>query len=162
LVDQGRTESAIIRPAFSFPNSRRHTVAEAGHKKVLVVDDDVNLREMIVQFIRGHGYEAFEAARGQAALDFLHATHVDLIILDIMMPGMDGVTTLKKIREAGNNVPIILLTARSQDEDVLHGYTAGADLYLVKPVSMDTLQKAIEYLVGDLTPEEKAALEREM
>ena len=131
-------------------------------KKVLVVDDDPNLRDVIVNFIRGHGYEGVEAAAGQAALDLLANTKVELIILDIMMPGMDGFATLDKIREMGCKVPIMLLSARSRDEDVMHGYGAGADLYLVKPMSMETLHKAIDYLIGDLTAEQKAALEEEI
>jgi DNA-binding response OmpR family regulator len=78
-----------------------------------------------------------------------------------MMPGMDGFATLDKIREI-SNVPVMLLSARSRDEDVMHGYSAGADLYLVKPMSMETLHKAIDYLIGDLTAEQRAAIEQEI
>jgi DNA-binding response OmpR family regulator len=137
-------------------------VPEELRKRVLVVDDDAEMRDVITHFLRLHGYEAIEAAAGQAALDLIASTKVDLVILDIMMPGMDGVATLNKIRDMGNNLPVMLLTARSLDDDVMRGYVAGADLYLVKPVAMDTLRKAVDYLIGDLTTEEKAALEQEI
>jgi DNA-binding response OmpR family regulator len=137
-------------------------VPEALRKRILVVDDDAEIRDVITHFLRHHGYEAIEAAGGQAALDLIANGKVDLIILDVMMPGLDGFATLNKIRSMGNNVPVMFLTARSVDEDVMHGYSAGADLYLVKPVAMGTLRRAVDYLIGDLTAEEKAVLEQEI
>jgi DNA-binding response OmpR family regulator len=138
------------------------SVPEELHKTVLVVDDDAEIRDVITRFLRRLGYEAIEAAGGQFALDVITSRSVNLVILDVMMPGLDGFATLNKIRSMGNNVPVMFLTARSVDDDVMHGYTAGVDLYLVKPVAMGTLRKAVEYLIGDLTAEEKAALEQEI
>jgi DNA-binding response OmpR family regulator len=131
-------------------------------KTVLVVDDDGEFRAVIIHFLRHHGYAPMEAADGQAALDLIDGAKMDLVILDVMMPGIDGFATLNRIRNTGSNVPVILLTACSVDDDIMRGYTVGADLYLVKPVSMDTLCKSVDYLIGDLTSEEKAALEQEI
>jgi two-component system, OmpR family, response regulator len=137
-------------------------VPEKLHKTVLVVDDDAEIRDVITRFLRRHGYETIQAAGGQSALDVIANRTVNLVILDVMMPGLDGFATLNTMRAMGNSVPVMFLTARSVDDDVIHGYTTGADLYLVKPVAMGTLRKAVEYLIGDLTAEEKAVLEQEI
>jgi len=137
-------------------------VANESTKTILVVDDDENIRDVIAQFTRGRGYNAVEAAGGQEAIDIVTTGNVDLIILDVMMPGMDGFTTLTKIRECGVNTPVVMLTAKSLDDDVMRGYSVGADFYLVKPVSMETLRKVIDYLIGDLSPEQRTALEQEI
>lgn len=100
--------------------------------KILVVDDDKEIVESIGIFLRAEGYEVEKAYDGLQALEKLMAMEVQLIILDVMMPKMDGMNTLLKIREH-KNIPVILLSAKSEDADKILGLTAGADDYVTKP-----------------------------
>lgn len=99
---------------------------------ILVVDDDVALSEMISIMLRGEGFHTLLASDGQAALDALGRQQPDLILLDVMLPGMDGVDVCQRIREI-SGVPIIMLTAKSDSADVVRGLESGADDYVVKP-----------------------------
>ena len=100
--------------------------------KVLVVDDNPEIRDIIHVLLEGEGIRVTEAADGSSALHFLKKDSFDLIILDIMMPGMDGLEMCRKIRET-NNIPIIMLSARSADLDKILGLGTGADDYVTKP-----------------------------
>ena len=106
--------------------------------KVLVVDDDPALLPLIVNTFAREGYEVYSASDGKEALREFFANHPDLVILDIMMPRMDGWETCRRIREV-SEVPIIMLTARGQEEDVVRGLDYGADDYLTKPFSIKVL-----------------------
>ena len=99
---------------------------------ILIVDDNPEIREIIQILLSGEGYQVHEAANGHQALMLLRQTSFDLIILDIMMPGMDGLEMCRKIRET-NNIPIIMLSAKSTDLDKILGLGTGADDYVVKP-----------------------------
>lgn len=101
-------------------------------KTVLVVDDDPEIRDVIHVYLRNEGYHVVEAADGQEALDTVNSTSVELIILDVMMPRMDGIQACLKIREI-SNAPIIMLSAKEEDIDKITGLTTGADDYMVKP-----------------------------
>lgn len=99
---------------------------------ILVVDDDPDIRDVIHIYIRNEGYAVIEAADGEEALNVIKAKPIQLVILDVMMPGMDGITACLKIREI-SNMPIIMLSAKEEDIDKITGLTTGADDYMVKP-----------------------------
>ncbi|GKV56188.1 DNA-binding response regulator [Sporosarcina sp. NCCP-2222] len=99
---------------------------------VLVADDDKEIRDGIEIYLKNEGYDVLKAADGQEALDLLRSNEVHLLILDIMMPNMDGIAATFKIREA-QNVPIIMLSAKAEDSDKIHGLSVGADDYVTKP-----------------------------
>ena len=94
--------------------------------KVLVVDDDREIVDSIAIFLRADGYEIEKSYNGLEALDIVMTHTIHLIILDIMMPELDGIKTLLKLRES-RNIPVILLSAKSEDADKILGLTAGAD-----------------------------------
>ena len=106
--------------------------------KVLVVDDDREIVDSIAIFLRGDGYEIEKSYNGLEALDIVMTHTIHLIILDIMMPELDGIKTLLKLRES-RNIPVILLSAKSEDADKILGLTAGADDYVTKPFNPSEL-----------------------
>lgn len=105
---------------------------------VLIVDDDREIVDSIGIFLSGEGYKVLKAYDGIEALDILSETQVHLMILDIMMPKLDGIKTLMKLRES-RNIPVILLSAKSEDIDKILGLTAGADDYVTKPFNPSEL-----------------------
>ncbi len=105
---------------------------------ILVVDDDREIVDSIGIFLSGEGYRVLKAYDGIEALDILSENEVHLMILDIMMPKLDGIKTLMKLRES-RNIPVILLSAKSEDADKILGLTAGADDYVTKPFNPSEL-----------------------
>lgn len=99
---------------------------------VLVVDDEPDIRDVIHVYLRNEGYHVIEAADGLEALHIIKTTSVQLVILDVMMPVLDGIQACLKIREV-SNTPIIMLSAKEEDIDKITGLTTGADDYMVKP-----------------------------
>ena len=110
---------------------------------VLVVDDDREIVGSISIFLSGEGYQALKAYDGIEALDILSENEVHLMILDIMMPKLDGIKTLMKLRES-RNIPVILLSAKSEDADKIFGLTAGADDYVTKPFNPSELMARVK------------------
>ncbi len=104
---------------------------------VLVVDDDRDIRELVAMKLKLDGIEVLEAANGRIALEVLEQHHVDLVVLDLMMPVMDGIEACRAIREREEwkNLPVIMLTARAQSDDVELGFGIGATDYVAKPFS---------------------------
>lgn len=100
--------------------------------KILVADDEAEIRDVLRLYLEKDGYEVMEAADGMEALDVFKKGCPDLAILDIMMPGMDGYRVLRNIRKA-SNIPVIMLSAKSSDSDKILGLDLGADDYIVKP-----------------------------
>jgi DNA-binding response OmpR family regulator len=100
----------------------------------LVVDDDPRIRELVRLYLARDGHRTLEAADGRAALDLARSRHCDLVLLDVMLPGLDGLEVCRQLRER-SDVPIVLLTARSGDADKVVGLDIGADDYVVKPFS---------------------------
>lgn len=101
--------------------------------KILVCDDEADIRSALRIYLTGEDYEIFEAENGKQALEIIENENIHLLLMDIMMPVMDGIRALAKLREADNNIPVILLTAKSQDTDKILGLNAGADDYITKP-----------------------------
>ncbi|MFC5401315.1 response regulator transcription factor [Cohnella soli] len=101
--------------------------------KILVADDDANIRELVCLFLRNDGLETVEAADGKEALNVYHSTPVDLVVLDIMMPIMDGWTLCKELRRANPDLPLLMLTARGETWEKVKGFQLGTDDYLTKP-----------------------------
>lgn len=131
-------------------------------KTVLVVDDEETLRSLAAALIRSRGHATLTASNGREALQALSHGGVDLLVLDIVMPEMSGLETLAEIRKLGYEVPVVLLTARSNDEDLIGGYEQGADYYITKPLRPAALLNIVDYLIGDLSPEERARLEKQL
>ncbi|WFR64655.1 response regulator transcription factor [Paenibacillus amylolyticus] len=99
---------------------------------ILVVDDEPDIRDVIHVYLRNEGYQVIEASNGEEALNIINTTPVQLVILDVMMPIMDGIKACFKIREV-STTPIIMLSAKEEDIDKITGLTTGADDYMVKP-----------------------------
>ncbi|MCM1088321.1 MAG: response regulator transcription factor [Muribaculaceae bacterium] len=100
--------------------------------KILIADDEAEIRELLRLYLEKDGYEVLEATDGAEALSALQREAVDLIVLDIMMPGIDGYRVLQNIREK-NNIPVIMLSAKGSDSDKILGLDLGADDYITKP-----------------------------
>lgn len=105
--------------------------------KIVIADDDADIRELVVFKLRHDGHEVAPVGDGAAAVEACVAERPDLVILDVMMPGMSGLDAARAIRadEATADLPIIMLTARAQESDIEQGFEAGADDYIVKPFS---------------------------
>ncbi|SMG41858.1 response regulator transcription factor [Paenibacillus aquistagni] len=100
---------------------------------ILVADDDANIRELVCLFLRNDGFTTVEASDGKEALDVYASTHVDLVVLDIMMPVMDGWTLCKELRRANPDLPLLMLTAKGETWEKVKGFELGTDDYLTKP-----------------------------
>lgn len=117
------------------------------YKSILIVEDETRIRFLLKDyFAKEKNFNIYEAENGLEALNIFKEKKIDLIILDIMMPLMDGLTTLEKIREV-STIPVILLTAKGQEEDKLQGYDYGADDYITKPFSPNVLVAKVKALL---------------
>ncbi len=128
-------------------------------EKILVVDDEMRMRKLIRDFLVRDGYEVLEAGDGQSALDIFAAeSDIGLIVLDVMMPVKNGYEVLREIRSK-SDVPVIMLTARSDEIDALNGFDAGADDYVTKPFSPKLLVARIRAILkrSDSTAPRSAA-----
>jgi DNA-binding response OmpR family regulator len=107
-------------------------------RKILVVDDTINIRVMISDFLSTREYEVLTASDGEEALAIVHETAPDLILLDIMMPNMDGYQFISTLRKE-SDIPVIMITARQQEADIIKGFDLGADDYITKPFNLREL-----------------------
>ena len=105
---------------------------------ILVVDDDKEIVDSIGLFLMGEGYKILKAYNGIEALEMLYENEVHLMILDVMMPKLDGIKTLMKLRES-KNIPVLMLSAKSEDADKILGLSIGADDYITKPFNPSEL-----------------------
>ncbi|QBD77429.1 response regulator transcription factor [Ktedonosporobacter rubrisoli] len=112
-------------------------------KKILVIEDEDILREVVVDYLLNEGFEVLEAPDGEIALELFQSNSVDLIILDIVLPKLDGWSVCRRIRK-NSSIPIIILTARADEDDSLLGYELGADDYLVKPYNPRVLTAKVK------------------
>lgn len=102
---------------------------------ILVVDDEDNIRQLIKKYANFEGYKVTEAADGMEALDICAQCSFDLIIMDVMMPELDGFSTLRQLRRKDRRTPVLMLSARGEEYDRIHGFELGVDDYVVKPFS---------------------------
>ncbi|MEP7180008.1 MAG: response regulator transcription factor [Pseudonocardiales bacterium] len=122
-------------------------------RRVLVVDDEDNVTHLVSSALRFDGFETVTADSGPAALAAVAAKDPDLIVLDVMMPGMDGLGVLQSLRSAGSQVPVIFLTARDAATDRIGGLRSGADDYVVKPFSIEELLARVHAVLRRSAPE---------
>ena len=113
---------------------------------ILVVDDDANIRELLRLYVEREGHRTLFAASGEAALELAMRTKPDIVLLDVMLPGMDGLEVCRRLRDV-SDVPILLLTARSAEGDRVIGLDLGADDYVVKPFSPRELMARVRALL---------------
>lgn len=114
---------------------------------ILVVEDNLDLRELFVTTINNAGYRAFGAIDGLDALNLMDNTHIDLIVADIMMPKMSGYELTKELRSLGNSIPILMVTAKDDYDSLQKGFSFGADDYMIKPVNVNELLLRIQALL---------------
>lgn len=122
-------------------------------KRIYVADDEADIRQLIQSFLSAEGFEVACFASGDALLDAFEAQPADLLVLDIMMPGMDGLSLCAAIRKR-SDVPIILLTARGTDADLITGFTMGCDDYFTKPFSMVKLTLRVKAIFSRMADEQ--------
>ena len=132
------------------------TAVAASGSRVLVVDDEPTVREVVAGYLRRDGHQVSEAADGTAALELLDAEAPDLIVLDMMLPGVNGLDILRRVRAAGD-IPVIMLTARAEETDRVAGLELGADDYVVKPFSPRELAARVNGVLRRTNPRQSAA-----
>ena len=127
----------------------------ASGQRVLIVDDEQNIRSLLAYSLGKAGYEVLEAADGLTAMGLVSERRPDLVVLDVMMPGMDGHEVLMRLRAAGDTsrMPVIMLTARGADADKVYGLNMGADDYMSKPFSVNELMARVRALLRRASPE---------
>ncbi len=124
--------------------------------RVLVVDDDRAVRDSLRRSLEFNGYEVVLAGDGAEGLVAVGAQHPDVVVIDVMMPRLDGIETTRALRAAGNDVPILVLTARDAVGDRVEGLDAGADDYLTKPFALEELLARLRALLRRVVPDEDA------
>jgi len=115
--------------------------------RILVVDDDKNTRKYMEAVLTAENYTVFTATNGEEALDVMDREHIDLVVLDIMMPKMDGYEFTKTLRESNNNLPILMVSAKQLPEDKRKGFLVGTDDYITKPFDPEELILRIKALL---------------
>lgn len=108
-------------------------------KNVLIVDDEYKIRDMVKTYLQNEGYMSFQAENGNVALDIIKREKIDIVLLDLMMPDMDGFQVLREIRMLQKKLPVIMLTAKTDEVDKLIGLEMGSDDYITKPFSLREL-----------------------
>ncbi len=127
--------------------------------RLLLAEDDKALRAVVAKRLCAEGYAVDQCGNGADALDYLLAAPYDGVVLDIMLPGMDGLEVLKRFRESDTSVPVLLLTARDSVADRVKGLDSGADDYLVKPFSFDELLARVRALLRKKAPHRSPLLQ---
>jgi len=129
----------------------------AAARRILVVDDDDSIRDLVKTALSFVGYTVAEAADGLAALAIAPEFGADLMVLDVMMPGVDGFEVCRRLRADGDTTPVIFLTAKDTSADTLDGFGAGADDYLTKPFNLQVLVARVEAVLRRSAPVETAS-----
>lgn len=128
--------------------------------KILLVEDDENLGTLLCEYLKAKDYDATLATDGLKGYDSFMKNKYDICILDIMMPYKDGISLAKDIRLINSQIPIIFLSAKSMQEDVIEGFKAGADDYMKKPFSMEELLFRIEAILHRTSKEDKSQIDK--
>ena len=124
--------------------------------RVLVVDDDRAVRDSLRRSLEFNGYEVALASDGAEGLVAIGSQHPDVVVIDVMMPRLDGIETTRALRAAGNDVPVLVLTARDAVGDRVEGLDAGADDYLTKPFALEELLARLRALLRRVVPDDDA------
>src|SRR5438552_12195192 len=119
-------------------------------ERILIIEDELPMRTALADVLQAEGYRVLSAADGESGLQRALDEKPDLILLDIMMPRLDGYAVCAELRRLANPVPVLMLTAKGQVEDRVHGLDVGADDYLVKPFSMEELLARVRALLRRL------------
>lgn len=114
--------------------------------KIMVVDDEMHIRELVRFYLDKAGFDTIEAANAEEALDIVENQYIDLAVVDIMMPGMDGFELVEQMRQY-REFPVIMLTAKSQSKDKLRGFSLGIDDYVTKPFDSDELMARVKTIL---------------
>src|SRR5213596_2367864 len=123
-----------------------HPLVNSARMRVLLVEDEPAVRDAVERALRGAGHKADMAREGPAGLELAMSNPYDAVVLDLGLPGIDGVEVCRRLRASGNQVPVLMLTARAAVRDRVEGLDAGADDYLVKPFALDELLARIRAL----------------
>jgi len=115
--------------------------------KILIAEDDRELRQLFSHVLSRHGYTAVGVSNGQEALDALDADFFDMIISDIMMPVMDGFELVRQLRDVGNTTPVLMITAKDAFDDMRMGFQSGVDDYMVKPINVNEMVLRVQALL---------------
>src|SRR6478752_8368373 len=133
--------------------ARIASMAEESNGTVLVVDDEATIVEIVARYMERAGYETYQAADGPEALRLAELHRPDLVVLDVMLPGLDGIEVMRRLQERpGPRTAVILLTARGEESDRLIGLRRGADDYVVKPFSPAELVARVEAVMRRVSP----------
>ncbi|HNZ13928.1 MAG TPA: response regulator transcription factor, partial [Anaerolineaceae bacterium] len=124
-------------------------------RKILVVDDTRNVQVLLIDFLSSQDFEVLSASDGREALEVVHQSDPDLILLDIMMPNMDGYQFITHLRRE-SNIPVIMITAKQQEADIIHGFDLGADDYITKPFRLRELLVRMRAVLRRAAPRETA------
>lgn len=116
-------------------------------KRILMVDDEAKIRSLIRKYAEFEGYEVIEATDGMEAVSLCRTQNFDIIIMDVMMPGLDGFSACREIRKF-KNIPVLMLSARGEEYDRLHGFELGVDDYVVKPFSPRELMMRVNVIIS--------------
>ena len=130
--------------------------AESTEGRILVVDDEEYIRELVTTALRFSGFDVEAAEDGLSALRQVREFDPQLLVLDVSMPGIDGLEVCRRLRDAGDATPVVFLTARDSDEDKLAGFQGGGDDYVTKPFSLDELVERIRAVLRRTNPAAEA------
>jgi DNA-binding response OmpR family regulator len=128
-------------------------------KTVLVVDDESDVRIVVETILVKHGYRVVQAKDGAEALQLLSRRKFDLVVLDIMMPRVDGYQVMEHMKSKGLEVPVVMLTAKGQPKDVWKGYVEGCHYYITKPFESESLIRGVNYLLSNLSDAQRQDVE---
>jgi two-component system, OmpR family, response regulator len=130
-------------------------VTRSARARVLVVDDEPNIAELVATALRYEGFDAETQGTGRGAVEAIRTRRPHLVVLDVMLPDVDGFTVQQRIREDGRGVPVLFLTARDSVEDRVRGLTLGGDDYLIKPFSIEELVARVRAILRRTHPDEE-------
>lgn len=130
-----------------------------GDKKILVVEDDRDIQELVEEILKAEGYKVYTANNGLEGYELFKYEDLDLIILDVMMPKMDGYQMAKLVRQRDEKIPIIMLTALEEEYDEIKGFETGVDDYITKPFSFNILIKRVKAIIRRNEKEEEKNIE---
>lgn len=119
--------------------------------RILIAEDELPLAKVLVKLLEKNNYSADAVYNGRDALEYLESGSYDVAVFDVMMPEMDGITALRKLRESGNEIPVLLLTAKSEADDLVLGLDSGANYYLTKPFDTKALLAALRAITRPRT-----------